>query len=217
MEFDEEQIKIIELGKDSGVDVSIFARPEYDARQMEQIFLGLERNTDISLFADCKFTSAQMYEIRSGIEDGVKASLYARKDFSEDDMFRFRCLLKDGKDITPFLDKGFTSGQIKEILDEEHLSRFSKKAVISYFKERKLEHDISGILNKIEKTGKAVVKSLSEKEMVAYAKYIRKNKDFGISVSPKKRYTINDLGEKIAENFYNVVIDRNSRAVAFER
>ncbi len=79
MIFNKKQMKEIELGKKSGVDVEIYAKPEFDARQMNVLRLSLE--------------------------DGIDAAPYARPELPARVMDNARICLKRGKDILKYLDK----------------------------------------------------------------------------------------------------------------
>lgn len=79
MIFNKKQMKEIELGKKSGVDIEIYAKPEFDARQMNVLRLSLE--------------------------DGIDAAPYARPELPARVMDNARICLKRGKDILKYLDK----------------------------------------------------------------------------------------------------------------
>lgn len=65
--FNSSQIKQIASGLLSGVDVSIYAKPEYDYNQMNQIRLGIKTGIDVSVYANPTYNFEKMQEIRCNI------------------------------------------------------------------------------------------------------------------------------------------------------
>lgn len=84
--FNIEELFEIFKGLESGVDVSIYAKPEYDERQMQEIREGLEQKLNVEIYLTPKFTGNQMYEIRVGLENNIDVSIYANPKYSEKEM-----------------------------------------------------------------------------------------------------------------------------------
>lgn len=137
--FDLDQEREIQLGQESGVDVSIYENPDLLAIQMQEIRIGLESGLDVSVYADPGFDWFQMEEIRRGLVDGIDVSKYAKKEISHEvmeqirkgykeklDMSKltrfpagilkeFRLAHKQGIDLIPFIKKGYDSSQLEQI------------------------------------------------------------------------------------------------------
>ena len=62
--FTRKQQEQIDIGKERGIDTSIYAKPRFSHKQMEQIRMGLEDNLDVSKYASPKYSYSQMDEIR---------------------------------------------------------------------------------------------------------------------------------------------------------
>lgn len=71
MKFDAEQLEQIRLGEETGLDVSIYAKPEFDANQMYEVRLGLEKGLDVSIYAKPELDWRQMRLIRDDLEQGL--------------------------------------------------------------------------------------------------------------------------------------------------
>jgi uncharacterized protein (DUF342 family) len=138
--FMRDQIDEIKAGLDEELDVSLYADNELYSLQMREIRLGLEEKVDVSLFADKKYDWFQMQEIRLGLAAGLNVDLYAdpsipyqkmrelRKGL-EDDIDLSDCLDKpaglirqirharrSGIDISSYIDEGYDTGQLEEII-----------------------------------------------------------------------------------------------------
>ncbi len=112
-EFSTDQLVEIEEGKKSGVDTSVYAKPEYLAIQMRQIRFGLEEGLNVSAYLDPKFDWFQMFEIRLGLEDKINVSPYAKPEVPYEKMRQVRKGLMEGIDLSNCL--GFSAGIIKQI------------------------------------------------------------------------------------------------------
>jgi V8-like Glu-specific endopeptidase len=66
--LDEWQLEEIALGKEAGLDTSIYAREDLNWMQMREIRKGLEKNLDVSVYADPKIRWMTMWEIRLRLE-----------------------------------------------------------------------------------------------------------------------------------------------------
>ncbi len=143
VEYSEDQQKEIELGKEQGLDTSVYENPALFAMQMHEIRIGLSKGLDVMLYADPEFDWFQMMEIRTGLENGVDASKYADKTMPHDIMREERKALEyhvdisdykggrrgrsaavmrqlrrgrnAGVDILPFIEQGYDPEQLEEI------------------------------------------------------------------------------------------------------
>ena len=100
--FDSDQQAEIDAGRESGVDVSVYAKKEFMAIQMRQIRQGLEEGLDVSVYARTDYDWFQMEEIREGMKTGVDIERYASPDISYDRMRQIRKGLKQGIDLSRF-------------------------------------------------------------------------------------------------------------------
>ena len=62
--FNEGQKDLIKKGIISGVDVTIYSRPEYNENQMQQILLGLKDNLDVSCYLNPNMNWEEMKKYR---------------------------------------------------------------------------------------------------------------------------------------------------------
>ena len=67
-QFDKHQQRVLILGLEQNLDVSIYAKKEFEWEQMEEIREGLENNLDVSIYANSKIDWKQMEEIRKRLE-----------------------------------------------------------------------------------------------------------------------------------------------------
>ena len=67
-ELDSYQMREIELGRRSGVDVRIYSNPEFHPFQMDEIRKGLEAGVDASCYADPSIKWNRMHYIRVALE-----------------------------------------------------------------------------------------------------------------------------------------------------
>ena len=78
VQFEEDQISEIKLGKAAGVDTALYADTKYLAIQMRQIRLGLMEYLPVQAYADPEYDWFQMEEIRKGLRDKLDIQLFAR-------------------------------------------------------------------------------------------------------------------------------------------
>lgn len=114
--FTKPQIKQLQLGKKSGVDIKVYANPALSAEQMEVLRRALEENlnprpyahpdfsadamkayriqqkykTDIRAFINPKYNKYQILELSVGWLNGVDISKYADPKLSAEDMAKVR-------------------------------------------------------------------------------------------------------------------------------
>jgi hypothetical protein len=75
-----------------------------DATQKEYIYKGVRSGLDVSIYAKPEFTGPQMIRIYGGLRDGVDVSWYAHPDFSEKQMNVIREGLTAGIDVSSYAD-----------------------------------------------------------------------------------------------------------------
>lgn len=117
MIFNKKQMKEIELGKKSGVDVEIYAKPEFDARQMKALRLSLEGGIDVTPFARPELDVRVMDNARICIKRGKDVLKYLDKDVygpSHSDLL-IRLIFR-GEDIKFLEDPRFTRHQRRIIM-----------------------------------------------------------------------------------------------------
>lgn len=103
VDFEEDQLQEIELGKKAGVDVSYYEDKKYLAIQMRQIRLGLMEYLPVQVYADPKYDWFQMEEIRKGLRDKLDINLFASHEIPYEKMRQIRKGLKAGIDLSGFL------------------------------------------------------------------------------------------------------------------
>lgn len=114
--FDSLQLDEIEQGRQSGVDISVYADPKFKASQMEELREGLEAGVDVNAYADPKFDWIQMRQIREGLESGVDINLYSDSKVYEGwQMRQIREGLEAGVDVSVYSDPKFNWVQMQEI------------------------------------------------------------------------------------------------------
>lgn len=117
MVFNMKQMKEIELGKKSGIDVEIYAKPEFDARQMKALRLSLEDGIDVTPYARPELPARVMDNARICIKRGKDILKYLDKDVyepSHSDLLI--CLIRRGEDIKFLEDPRFTGQQRRIIM-----------------------------------------------------------------------------------------------------
>lgn len=127
--FDADQLEEIRIGKEAGLDVSVYARNDLMAIQMRQLRLGLEAGYDVSVYASPDFDWFQMEEIRKGMEEGVDYKLYANPALEYDKMRQLRKGLRDGINLLEF--QKLDAGILKEL--RKGIKR--KVPIVEYIKE----------------------------------------------------------------------------------
>lgn len=106
--YSADQLEQIELGIDSGVDISLYSNPKFDDLQMEQIRLGILELLDVSKYAYSKFNYAQMEEIRLGLRNDLDIRYYADRKFSYEQMRQIRLGLLSGINILYYADNKYS-------------------------------------------------------------------------------------------------------------
>ncbi len=88
---------------------------EYQKAQNQEIKLGKEEGLDVSIYSNPEFNWLQMEQIRTGLKDGVDASIYANPAYSYETMRQIRLSLYSAMDLMPYLHRGFTDDSLEEI------------------------------------------------------------------------------------------------------
>ena len=88
---------------------------EYQKAQNQEIKLGKEQGLDVSVYTNPEFNWLQMEQIRMGLKDNVDASIYANPAYSYDTMKQIRLSLYSAIDLMPYLKRGFTDDSLEEI------------------------------------------------------------------------------------------------------
>lgn len=87
----------------------------YQRAQRQEIRLGKEQGLDISLYSNPQFNWLQMEQIRLGLKDKVDASIYAHPAYNYETMRQIRLSLYSQIDLTPYLQRGFADDDLEEI------------------------------------------------------------------------------------------------------
>lgn len=114
-EYMEEQSQEILLGKEEGLDVSIYANPEFNWLQMEQIRMGIKDKIDVSCYADPSYSYETMKQIRLSIYSSNDLTAYLARGFVDDELEQIRLALEDGLPIDTWLTDDMYVQQIYEI------------------------------------------------------------------------------------------------------
>ncbi len=114
-EYLTEQHQEILLGKEEGLDVSLYSNPEYNWLQMEQIRMGIKDKIDVSSYADPSYSYETMKQIRLSIYSSNDLTPYLDRGFVDDELEQIRLALEDGLPINTWLTDDMYVQQIYEI------------------------------------------------------------------------------------------------------
>lgn len=114
-EYMKEQHQEILLGKEEGLDVSLYANPELNWLQMEQIRMGIKDKVDVSVYADPSYSYETMKQIRLSFYSSIDLSDYLERGFEDDELEQIRLALEDGLPIDTWLSDDMYAQQIYEI------------------------------------------------------------------------------------------------------
>lgn len=87
----------------------------YQRAQNQEIRLGREEGLNVSLYADPEFNWLQMEQIRLGLKDKVDAAIYAHPAYNYETMRQIRLSLYSQIDLIPYLQRGFADDDLEEI------------------------------------------------------------------------------------------------------
>lgn len=110
-----EQHQEILLGKEEGLDVSLYANPEFNWLQMEQIRMGIKDKVDVSAYADPSYSYETMKQIRLSYYSSNDLTDYLERGFTDDELEQIRLALEDGLPIDTWLTDDMYAQQIYEI------------------------------------------------------------------------------------------------------
>jgi len=116
---DQEEIKEVRLGVESGVDVTHYIEG-FNSQQMEQIRLGLESKVDVQIYAESPsiFNEWQMEQIRLGLESKLDVSCYDKSEYGRQRMHHIREGLEMGLDIQVLLNESIPEWKFFYIMHE---------------------------------------------------------------------------------------------------
>ncbi len=114
-EYMREQRQEILIGKEEGLDVSLYSNPEFNWLQMEQIRMGIHDKIDVSQYADPLYGYETMKQIRLSVYSSIDLSSYLSRGFVEDELEQIRLALEDGLPIDLWLTDDMYVQQIYEI------------------------------------------------------------------------------------------------------
>lgn len=114
-EYIKEQHQEILLGKEEGLDVSLYSNPEYNWLQMEQIRMGIKDKVDVSAYADPTYSYETMKQIRLSFYSSNDLAAYLDRGFVDDELEQIRLALEDGLPIDRWLTDDMYMQQIYEI------------------------------------------------------------------------------------------------------
>lgn len=96
-------------------EFAIMEDSEYMKEQQQELFLGKEEGLDVSLYSNPEFNWLQMEQIRMGIKDKVDVSKYADPSYSYETMKQIRLSFYSSNDLTPYLERGFVDDELEQI------------------------------------------------------------------------------------------------------
>lgn len=114
-EYQKAQNREIRLGREEGLDVSVYSRPEYNWLQMEQLRMGLKDKVDVFLYADPAYSYETMRQIRISLYSATDILPYVHRGFVEDELEEIRAALQSGLSLDQWLSDGMCAPQIREI------------------------------------------------------------------------------------------------------
>ncbi len=114
-EYMREQHQEILLGKEEGLDVSLYSNPEYNWLQMEQIRMGIKDKIDVSIYADPSYSYETMKQIRLSIYSSKDLTDYLNRGFVDDELEQIRLALEEDLPIDTWLTDDMYVQQIYEI------------------------------------------------------------------------------------------------------
>lgn len=114
-EYLKAQNREIRLGKEEGLDVSVYSNPEYSWLQMEQLRIGLQDKLDVSPYANPAYSYETMRQIRLSLYSATDLMPYVERGFSDDDLEEIRMALQSRLPLDKWLKDDMCAPQIHEI------------------------------------------------------------------------------------------------------
>lgn len=120
-EYNERQLKMLNMGIFMGVDISYYAYPELDDKQMWVIFEGLVNNLDVTIYNKPWFTHKQMEVLFDGLQNNINVKCIARTDLNHKQMYEILIGIMNGVNMKRHINRNLTAKQLKQIrIGEEH-------------------------------------------------------------------------------------------------
>lgn len=114
-EYKKAQKQEIKIGKEQGLDISVYANPEFNWLQMEQIRTGLKDKIDASVYADPKYSYETMRQIRLGMYSSIDLMPYVKRGFIEEDLEEIRLAMINRLPLDQWIKDAMCAPQIREI------------------------------------------------------------------------------------------------------
>lgn len=114
-EYQKAQNQEIRLGKEEGLDTSIYSNPEFNWLQMEQIRMGLKDKINASVYANPAYNYETMKQIRLALYSSIDLIPYLKRGFADDSLEEIRLALLDKLPIDKWLQDNMCAPQIHEI------------------------------------------------------------------------------------------------------
>lgn len=114
-EYMKEQYQEILLGKEEGLDVTLYSNPELNWLQMEQIRMGIKDKVDVSAYADPSYSYDTMKQIRLSFYSSNNLDSYLERGFVDGELEQIRLALEEGLPIDTWLTDDMYMQQIYEI------------------------------------------------------------------------------------------------------
>lgn len=114
-QYMKEQSQEIFLGKEEGLDVSLYSNPAFNWLQMEQIRMGIKDKVDVSAYADPLYSFETMKQIRLSFYSSIDLSPYLERGFIDDELEQIRLALEENLAIDAWLTDDMYVQQIEEI------------------------------------------------------------------------------------------------------
>lgn len=113
--FNQMQSKKSDNAKNMEQQIPMIENPEYSDEQNQEIRLGKEEGLDVSIYSKQEFNWLQMEQIRMGLKDKVNVLVYANPAYSYDTMKQIRLSFYSSIDLIPYLDRGFADDELEQI------------------------------------------------------------------------------------------------------
>lgn len=114
-EYKKAQKQEIKIGREQGLDISVYANPEFNWLQMEQIRTGLKDKIDASIYADPKYSYETMRQIRLGLYSSIDLMPYVKRGFIEEDLEEIRLAMINRLPLDQWIKDAMCAPQIREI------------------------------------------------------------------------------------------------------
>lgn len=105
----------IMLGKEEGLDVSVYANPEFNWLQMEQIRMGLKDKVDAKIYADPGYSYETMRQVRLALYSAIDLIPYVKRGFVDEDLEEIRLALLNRLSLDQWISDDMCAPQIREI------------------------------------------------------------------------------------------------------